>query len=147
MAKEKKRFEILLVEDNPGDIRLIQEVLKNSDFVSNLAVVFNGEEALDYLMRRNQFTDVRYPDLILLDLNLPRLSGLEVLEEIKKAEGVEHIPVIVLTSSDASMDVTKAYKMHANAYITKPVDYEQYVKVISYVEKFWFSLVKLPHNK
>ena len=110
-------------------------------------MVFDGEDALNFLMRKPPFEAANRPHLILLDLNLPRRSGLEVLAVLKKDNELKHIPVVVLTSSDAEHDISKSYKLHANAYITKPVDFEQYSYIVNYIEKFWFSLAKLPKTK
>ncbi|CAN5120029.1 response regulator [soil metagenome] len=138
----REGFEILLVEDNPGDVRLTQEVLKTSAYNTRLKVVYDGEEALDYLL---QLTDKNViPDLILLDLNLPRRNGLEVLEVIKKHPRLMLIPIVMLTSSEAPHDIDECYSRHANSYITKPVDFDEYFKVVNMIEKFWFSIVKLP---
>jgi CheY-like chemotaxis protein len=135
---------MLLVEDNPGDVRLIVETLAENRVYNTLNVVTDGAEALAYLRQEGQYADAKRPDLILLDLNLPRLSGHEVLAEIKKDEGLRRIPVIVLTTSEQGHDIVRSYDQHANCFITKPVDFDQYVKVIHSIENFWFSIVKLP---
>lgn len=140
-GKEKPR--ILLVEDNPGDIRLTQEALKESQMDVHLDVVTDGEQAIDFLMKRQRFTEAVRPHLILLDLNLPKKNGLEVLKEIKVDESLKKIPVIVLTTSDADHDINKAYSLHANCYILKPVDFDDFAKVIRLVESFWFNTAKL----
>jgi two-component system, chemotaxis family, response regulator Rcp1 len=137
-------IEVLLVEDNPGDVRLTREALKEGKVRNNLAVAENGVEALAYLRREGRYTDVTRPDLILLDLNLPRKDGRQVLEEIKADATLRNIPVVVLTSSEAEQDILKAYALHANCYITKPVDLDQFVKVVKSIEDFWFTIVKLP---
>jgi two-component system, chemotaxis family, response regulator Rcp1 len=138
---------ILLVEDNLGDIRLTQEVLKEGKIKNNLNVVMDGEEALLFLSKRGQYQDVFTPDIILLDLNLPKKDGREVLSQIKKDENLKWIPVIVLTTSDAEQDIRKVYEYHANCYITKPVDFNQFINVIRSIENFWLTIVKLPGNE
>lgn len=140
-GKEKPR--ILLVEDNPGDIRLTQEALKESQMDIHLDVVTDGEQAVDFLFKRGKFTDSIRPHLILLDLNLPKKNGIEVLKEIKVDDSLKKIPVIVLTTSDADHDINKAYSLHANCYILKPVDFDDFARVIRLVESFWFNTAKL----
>lgn len=135
--------EILLVEDNPGDVRLTQEVLKSSNLQSILHVVYDGEEAIDYLKLSAEKNTL--PHLIILDLNLPRLNGIEVLDEIKSDKRLKLIPVVMLTSSGAEHDIGECYRNHANSYIAKPVDFEEYFKVVTNIEKFWFSIAKLPY--
>lgn len=137
-------IEILLVEDNPGDIRLTQEALKDSKLHNNLSVVKDGVEALAFLRCEGQYTQAPRPDIILLDLNLPRKDGREVLEEIKSDDTLKRIPVVVLTTSDDDMDIIATYNLHANCYITKPVDLQQFVRIVKSIENFWFSIVKLP---
>ena len=144
MQEIPKKFDILLVEDNPGDVRLTQEILKDSTLISTIHVVYDGEEAMNYLLKKAPYEHATYPHLILLDLNLPKKNGLEVLAELKTNANLRHIPVVVLTSSDAEHDITKSYKLLCNAYIKKPVDFEQYHYVVKYIEKFWFTLAKLP---
>jgi two-component system response regulator len=136
--------DILLVEDNPGDVRLTKEALKDSKIMIDLRVVNNGEEALAYLNKEGQYKDVKLPDLILLDLNLPKKNGREVLAEIKENDILKRIPVVILTISEAEEDIIKTYELHANCYITKPVDMNQFIKVVRSIEDFWFSIVKLP---
>jgi len=136
--------EILLVEDNPGDVRLTTEVLKDAKLCNKISVVGDGIEAIDFLRHQGGYTAAVRPDLILLDLNLPRMNGREVLEEIKGDPDLMHIPVVVLTTSSAEQDILKSYSLHANCYITKPVDLDQFSKVVSSIEEFWFSIVKLP---
>ncbi len=138
--------EILLVDDNPGDIRLTQEALKDSKVLNNLHVVEDGLEALKYLRKKGEFKNEVAPDLILLDLNLPKRNGREVLSEIKEDELLKHIPVVILTISRAEEDIFKSYELHANCYITKPVDMNQFIKIVRSIESFWFSIVKLPQN-
>ncbi|MBA2544652.1 MAG: response regulator [Deltaproteobacteria bacterium] len=133
-------IEILLVEDNPADVRLTQEALREGKVRNNLSVARDGEEALAFLRR----ADTPRPDLILLDLNLPRRDGREVLEEIKNDPDLKTIPVVVLTSSEADADVIKSYALHANCYITKPVDLEQFIKVVKSIDDFWLAIVRLP---
>jgi two-component system, chemotaxis family, response regulator Rcp1 len=139
-------IEVLLVEDNPGDVRLTREALKEGKVRNNLAVAENGVEALAYLRREGRYEAATRPDLILLDLNLPRKDGRQVLEEIKADTALRNIPVVVLTSSEAEQDILKAYALHANCYITKPVDLDQFVKVVKSIEDFWFTIVKLPSD-
>jgi CheY-like chemotaxis protein len=137
---------ILLVEDNLGDIRLTQEVLKEGKIKNNLNVVMDGEEALLFLTKKGKYQSVFTPDIILLDLNLPKKDGREVLSEIKKDDTLKLIPVIVLTTSDAELDIKRVYEHHANCYITKPVDFNQFINVIRSIENFWLTIVKLPGN-
>ncbi|WP_290817986.1 response regulator [Halovivax sp.] len=136
--------EILLVEDNPGDVRLTEEAFREARIENNLHVVTDGVEALQFLERRGEYGDVPRPDLVLLDLNLPRMNGDEVLEALKDDPELRTIPVIVLTSSAAEEDVVKSYKLHANAYLTKPVDPAEFIDTVQSFERFWFSIVKLP---
>ncbi|MEI6487878.1 MAG: response regulator [Bacteroidota bacterium] len=142
-----RTINILLVEDNPGDVRLTQEVFKEGKIKNILHVVMDGEEALDYLNKRGKYTTAETPDLVLLDLNLPKIDGREVLEEIKKTPELKRIPVIVLTTSDAQADILKMYDNHANCYITKPVDFSQFINVVKSIEDFWLTIVKLPSQK
>ncbi len=141
-----RTVEILLVDDNPGDIRLTQEALKDSKVLNNLHVVEDGLEALNYLRKKGEFKNEVTPDLILLDLILPKRNGREVLSEIKEDELLKYIPVVILTISRAEEDILKSYELHANCYITKPVDMNQFVKIVRSIENFWFSIVKLPQN-
>lgn len=140
----ERAIEILLVEDNPGDVRLTQEVLKEGSVRNRLNVVGDGVEALAYLRKAPPFQDSARPDLILMDLNLPRKNGQEVLGEIKKDSELRSIPVVILTTSKAEQDILETYDLHANCYITKPVDLEQFIRVISMIEDFWFTIVRLP---
>lgn len=137
-------IEILLVEDNPADVRLTQEALKEEKLHNNLYVVNDGVEALAYLRRQGKHAQAVRPDLILLDLNLPRKDGREVLAEIKNDEILKHIPVVVLTISDAEADILKSYNLHANCYIKKPLDLGQFSKVVKSIQDFWLTIVKLP---
>jgi chemotaxis family two-component system response regulator Rcp1 len=139
-----RAIEILLVEDNPGDARLTLEAFKEGKVLNNLTVMKDGVEALAYLRRQEPYANSAQPDLILLDLNLPKKDGREVLSEIKADERLRTIPVVVLTSSAAEEDIARAYSRHANCYITKPVDLDQFLRVVHSIETFWLSLVKLP---
>lgn len=136
--------EILLVEDSPGDVRLTQEALKDSKLLNNLSVVRDGVEAMSFLRREGNYGDAPRPDMILLDLNLPRKDGREVLQEIKYDEDLKRIPVVVLTTSASEKDILATYNLHANCYITKPVDFMQFISVVKSIENFWFTIVKLP---
>jgi CheY-like chemotaxis protein len=142
--KPGRPIEILLVEDNPGDARLAKEALKEARVFNNLNVAKDGEEALEFLHRRGKHEHAPRPDLILLDLNLPRKDGREVLAEIKAHDSIKRIPVVVLTTSEAEEDVVKAYNLNANCYVTKPVDLDQFIKVVKSIEDFWLTIVKLP---
>lgn len=144
--KQGTPVEILLVEDNPGDVRLTIEGLKEGKVKNNLHVVGDGVEALAFLRKEGKYGDAVCPDLILLDWNLPKKNGREVLEEIKEDEVLRHIPVVVLTTSKAEQDILKAYSLHANCYITKPVDLDQFIAVVESIEDFWFTIVKLPRD-
>ena len=137
-------IEILLVEDDPGDVRLTQEALKHSKLRNNLYVVEDGVEAMEFLYQQNSFADMPRPDIILLDLNLPRKDGREVLKEIKEDEDLKRIPVVILTTSENDEDILTSYDLHANCYITKPVDMSQFIQIVKTIEGFWFSIVKLP---
>ncbi len=137
-------IEILLVEDNPGDVRLTKEALKEGKVPTNLSVVGDGEEALAFLRHQEGYTEAPKPDIILLDLNLPRKDGREVLAEIKEDEDLRRIPVVILTTSEAEQDVIRTYDLHANCYITKPVDLDKFIDVVKYIERFWLSIVRLP---
>jgi len=141
-----KPIEVLLVEDNPGDIVLTKEALRDDKLTINLNVVNNGEQAMDYLCRRGAYTRAVRPDLILLDLNLPKKDGREVLAEIKNDLALRNIPVVVLTTSQAEEDILKAYALNANCYVQKPIDLEQFMKVVKSIESFWFTVVKLPES-
>jgi chemotaxis family two-component system response regulator Rcp1 len=138
---------ILLVEDNPGDIRLTREVLKEGKIQNKLSVVTDGEEAIFFLKKIGEYKDVFTPDLILLDLNLPKKDGREVLAEIKGDPNLVCIPVIILTTSAAEKDILNTYSNHANCYITKPVDFSQFITVIRAIEDFWLTIVKLPKKE
>jgi len=136
--------EILLVEDNPGDVRLTQEALKESKVLNNLYVAYDGVEAMEFLHREGKYTDAPHPDLILLDLNLPKKDGREILEEIKADDRLKRIPVVVLTTSKAEEDILRMYDQHANCYITKPIDFEQFIEVVQSIDNFWLTIVRLP---
>ncbi|MBF0625235.1 MAG: response regulator [Magnetococcales bacterium] len=140
-------MDILLVEDNPGDVDLTREALLESKLHINLHVVGDGEAALDYLNQRGAYGDAIRPDLVLLDLNLPRRDGREVLEEIKSHPTLKTLPVVVLSTSNAQDDILRSYALHANCFITKPVDLEQFFLVVKSIEQFWFTVVKLPPVK
>lgn len=137
-------IDILLVEDNPGDVRLTREALRDARIHNRLFVARDGVEALDFLYRRGEHAEVPRPDLILLDWNLPRKNGREVLEEIKVDPVLRRIPVVVLTTSQAEEDVLRAYDLHANCYIPKPVDLGRFMQIVKSIESFWLSVVKLP---
>jgi chemotaxis family two-component system response regulator Rcp1 len=137
-------IEVLLVEDNPGDVRLTREALRDGKVHNNLSVAPDGVEALAFLRREGKYADAPRPDVILLDLNLPKKDGREVLEEVKADPSLRNIPVVILTSSEAERDIAQAYALHANCYVTKPVDLDQFITVVKSIEDFWFTIVKLP---
>jgi two-component system response regulator len=137
-------IEILLVEDDPGDTLITTEALQHSKVTNNLHNVVNGEEALAFLRRQGGYADAVRPDLVLLDLNLPRRDGREVLAEIKTDEDLRRIPVVVLTTSQAEEDIVRSYDLHANAYVTKPVDFDRFVQVVRSIDDFYFTIVRLP---
>lgn len=139
--------ELLLVEDNPGDVRLTVEALKEGRVLNHLTVVKDGEEAIAALRRQGQYADAARPDLILLDLNLPKKSGMEVLAEIKEDPDLRQIPVVVLTTSQAEQDVLGTYSRHANCYIVKPVDLNQFMNVVQSIRSFWLAVVLLPPHE
>lgn len=148
MKKEYgKIIDILLVEDNPGDVELVREALADGKMRNEMHVASDGVEALKFLKRQDEYAGAQCPDLILLDLNLPKKSGREVLQEIKSDPDLKFIPVVVLTSSKAEEDVIKSYNLHANCYVTKPVDFEQFMKVVKSIEDFWLTVVKLPSRR
>ena len=144
MDAPSKPVEILLIEDNPGDARLAREALRDAKVRNNLSWVPDGVEGLAYLRQEGKYSQAVRPDLILLDLNLPRKDGREVLSEIKVDDKLRRIPVVILTTSQAEEDVLRAYHLNANCYITKPVDLEQFMKVVKTIEDFWLTIVKLP---
>jgi chemotaxis family two-component system response regulator Rcp1 len=140
-------IQVLLVEDNPGDVRLTKEALKEGKLLNQLTVVGDGVEALSFLRKQGIYADALQPELILLDLNLPKKDGREVLAEIKADPNLRRIPVVVLTTSSSEEDILKIYDLHANCYITKPVDLEQFMGVVKSIEDFWVSVVKLPTSE
>ena len=135
---------ILLVEDNPGDVRLTMEASKECKICNDINVVRDGVEGLAFLHQEGKYADAPRPDIILLDLNLPRKNGREVLEEIKNDDSLKSIPVIILTTSEAEEDILKSYGLNANCYITKPVDFDKFINIVKSIEDFWLSIVKLP---
>jgi CheY-like chemotaxis protein len=135
---------VLLVDDDPGDVLLVREAFQDHKVGNLLSVVSDGVEAVEYVRAQGNYSDASRPDLILLDLNLPRKSGIEVLQEIKSDPALSTIPVVVLTTSEAEEDILRAYKLHANAYITKPVDFEQFARIVHQIDEFFIGLVKLP---
>lgn len=139
-----EQIEILLAEDNPGDVRLTEKALERGDLVNNLHVVGNGIEAMEFLNREGEYAQKPRPDLLLLDLNMPKKGGKEVLEEMEADPELRRIPVVVLTSSDAEEDIVRSYELNANAYLTKPVDFDGFVDVVRRLEDFWFTVVKMP---
>jgi len=143
--KKFRPIEILIIEDNPGDVRLTREALKGFKLANSLSVAEDGVKALKFLRREGEFKDAPRPDIILLDLNLPKKRGLEVLKEIKHDEKFRSIPVVVLTSSSAEQDIKEAYSSYANSYITKPIDFEEFFHVMASIEDFWLSVVSLPN--
>ncbi|MBI5324935.1 MAG: response regulator [Ignavibacteriae bacterium] len=136
--------EILLVEDNPGDARLAIEAMKDSKIKNNLIWIRDGIETMQYLRKEMNYSEAQRPDLILLDLNMPRKNGIEILTEIKWDDELKRIPVVILTVSKAEEDIIKTYNRHANCYVTKPLDLEQFIHVVKSIEDFWFTIVKLP---
>lgn len=140
-------IEILLVEDNPGDARLTMEALKDGKIKNNLHIVYDGEAATDFLFKRNEYTGAPRPDLIILDLNLPKKNGKEVLTEIKGNENLKRIPVAILTTSKSEEDIFVTYNLHANCFITKPLDLDKFFEVVKSIEDFWLTIVKLPNQK
>lgn len=146
MTESGRPIEMLLVEDNEADIRLTQIALKQAKMDNRLHVVRDGEQALDFLFQRGRFVDAVRPDLVLLDLNLPRVSGSEVLKEIREEESLKTLPVVVLTTSDADQDIYESYELHANCYITKPVDLRKFMGVVEMIEDFWARIASLPRN-
>jgi chemotaxis family two-component system response regulator Rcp1 len=144
MVQKTKPIEILLVEDNPGDARLTVEALKESKLLNNLHHVGDGQQAIAFLKQQAPHQNAPRPDIILLDLNLPKKSGHEVLSEVKADPNLKAIPVVVLTSSEAERDIVMTYKLHANCYITKPVDLDKFISIIQKIEQFWMTIVKLP---
>lgn len=138
--------EVLLVEDNPADVRLTREAMKEGRVLNNMYVVGDGEAAMDFLLRKKPYENAPRPDLILLDLNLPKKNGREVLAEIKQIEDLKSIPVVVLTTSKAEEDIFRTYQLHANCFVSKPVDLEKFIEVVQQIENFWLSIVSLPRG-
>ena len=143
-ASGTKQVEILLVEDNPADVRLVREALKESKILNNLSVVEDGVEAMDFLRKKGKYASSVRPDLILLDLNLPKKNGREVLAEVKSDEKLKRLPVVIMTVSDDEKDILLTYNAHANCYIKKPLDFDKFSQVVHAIENFWFTIVCLP---
>lgn len=141
------KIDILIVEDNKGDARLIKEIFNESKLYNSLYFVSDGVEAMDFLRKSGKYANMPLPDLIILDLNLPKKDGREVLMEIKQDENLKHIPIVIMTISQADEDIIKSYNLHANCYVTKPIDLTQFMKVVKSIENFWFTVVKLPPKK
>lgn len=146
MEIQASRFEILLVEDNPGDVLLTQEAFREGRLAHRLWIAGDGEEALEFLHKEGKFAGVPRPDLILLDLNLPKRDGRQVLEDLKSDPRLRQIPVVVLTTSEAEQDVWRAYKLHANCYLTKPIQMDDFLRKMRCVETFWLTVARLPHE-
>ncbi len=146
-GKDAEPIEVLLVEDSPGDVRLTQEAIKDAKVQMKLHVVEDGAEAMAFLAREGKYMNAPRPDLILLDLNLPKKDGREVLEEIKQSVTLKSIPVVILTTSSSEADILRSYTLHANCYITKPVSLDGFLTVVKSIDNFWFSVVKLPREK
>ncbi|WP_022851176.1 response regulator [Limisalsivibrio acetivorans] len=146
MADRTRPVEILLVEDNPGDARLTQEAFRESDTPCNITIVRDGNAAIKFLTKKDEYFSAPRPDLILLDLNLPKKDGREVLQEIKEDSDLRRIPVVVLTTSESEDDIRKVYSLHANCYIKKPVDLDDFDRVVKTIEAFWLNLVRLPED-
>jgi len=144
IGNDLKPVEVLLVEDNTGDVRLTLEAMKEGKVINNLSIASDGVEAMAFLRKEGRYKDASRPDIILLDLNLPKKDGREVLAEIKADPSLRLIPVVVLTTSQAEEDILRTYNLHANCYVTKPVDLEQFINVVKSINDFWFSVVKLP---
>jgi len=145
-SEVSRQVEFLLAEDNPGDVRLTQEALRESKISNNLNVVKDGVEALAFLRKEGPYADAPTPDVVLLDLNLPKKDGREVLAENKSDPLLKRIPVVIVTSSEAEKDILRTYDLHANCYVSKPVDLDQFIKVIQAIESFWLTIVKLPSD-
>ena len=142
----ERPVEILLVEDNPSDVRLVQEALKDGKLRNSINVVGDGEKALAFLKNEGDYQDAPHPDLILLDLNLPKVDGREMLAQIKQCPELKRIPVVVLTTSKSEEDIIKSYELQANCYITKPVDLDQFIAIVQAIEQFWLTIVRLPEG-
>lgn len=145
-SRAEKAIDVLLVEDNPGDIRLTEEAFKEADLECNLSVVEDGVEALAFLNQTGQYKNAPKPDFILLDLNLPRKDGRQVLKEIKESSALKYIPVIILSTSKSEDDIIRTYNLHANCYISKPVDLDNFIEVVQNIKSFWFTIVALPKS-
>ena len=143
----ERPMEILLVDDNPGDVRLTAEALKDGEVENRLHTAKDGMEAIAFLRRKGRYIDAPRPDLILLDLNMPRMNGRQVLAEIKEDSTLKHIPVVILTGSREMDDIVKTYDLHANCYVTKPIDFEQFIMMMKSITDFWLSIVKLPSEE
>ena len=141
---ESRDIEILLVEDNPADVQLTKEAFKEGKVRNKLNVVIDGVEALAFLRKEGKYSETAHPDLILLDLNLPKKDGREVLKEIKQDPALKRIPVVILTTSDTEQDILKSYDLHANCYVTKPVNIQRFIDIVKVIEDFWLTVVKLP---
>jgi len=146
MKSGAKQVEILLVEDNPADVRLVREALKESKILNKLSVVEDGVEAMEFLRKKGKYASSIRPDLILLDLNLPRKNGREVLAEVKSDDNLKRIPVVIMTVSDDEKDILLTYNSHANCYIKKPLDFDQFNQMVHSIENFWFTIVCLPRD-
>lgn len=146
MARSGKVIDVLLVEDDPGDVLMTREAFEDNKVVNRLQVVSDGVSALTFLRKEGEFADAPTPDLVLLDLNLPRMDGREVLEAMKSDEKLRSIPVVVLTTSEAEEDVVRSYSLHANAYVTKPVDFDRFIEVVRQIDEFFVEVVRLPQR-
>ena len=144
--KHLKPIEILMADDNPGDVRLAMEALKGAKVKNNVHIVHDGVDAMNFLFKKEKYKDVPTPDIILLDLNMPKKDGREVLKEVKDDKNLKRIPIVILTVSQADEDILKSYDLHANCFITKPVDFDQFINIVKTIEHFWFTIVKLPSN-
>ncbi len=144
MKYNSKEIEVLVIEDNEGDVRLIKEAFKDSLVVNKFSVVGDGEQALDYLNRRGKYASSSRPDIILLDLNLPKMNGFDVLTEVKSNPSIQKIPVIIFSSSTSDNDVLRSYDLKANSYVSKPTDFNEFLNVVRTIDEFWFQTVKLP---
>ena len=146
MSDTDKTVEILLAEDNPGDVMLTKKALEQGKLANNLHVVTDGVEALQFLRQDGEYADEPRPDLVLLDLNMPRKDGKDVLRELRDDDDLRRIPVVVLTSSESEEDIARSYELNANAYLTKPVDFDGFIEIVNRMESFWFKVVKLPES-
>jgi CheY-like chemotaxis protein len=146
VARNGKVIDVLLVEDDPGDVLMTREAFEDNKVANRLAVVSDGVSALAYLRKEGEHADARTPDLVLLDLNLPRMDGREVLEAMKNDDALRSIPVVVLTTSEAEEDVVRSYSLHANAYVTKPVDFDRFIEVVRQIDEFFVEVVRLPQR-